>query len=85
MRNHNKHDQSVVSVTTEDIESDPMLDHDSDLSDVPLGEQRPLLLRGVSAISVMGTVRLTDGELVYVPPATADPRGMNLGLAECTS
>jgi hypothetical protein len=38
-------------------------------------ERRPLLPRQVSAISVMGTVRLTDGGIVYIPTATADPRG----------
>lgn len=43
-------------------------------------ELRPLLNREVSSISIMGTVRLTensiDGELVYVPTPTADPRGI---------
>lgn len=69
---------------TEDVESSALLSKDSGTStttpsDDPvselLGERRPLLARGVSTVSVIGTVRLTDGNLIYVPPATADPRG----------
>jgi hypothetical protein len=43
--------------------------------DVLEDEFRPLLARGVSSESVMGTVMLTDGDVVYIPPATSDPRG----------
>ena len=42
-------------------------------------ELRPLLERGISSISIMGTVRLTENsigeELIYLPTPTPDPRG----------
>ena len=31
-----------------------------------------------STTSVMGTVKLTEGTVVYIPTPTADPRGRNL-------
>lgn len=68
-------EDSVAMSTDPPHETTNDLDDDNDSTSRHLGERRPLLARGISAVSVIGTVRLTDGGLVYIPPATADPRG----------
>lgn len=40
-----------------------------------MSEYRPLLTTSGSAASIMGTVKLTENGIIYIPAATADPRG----------
>jgi hypothetical protein len=56
----------------------PRLDADLAPYNALEDEFRPLLGRGLSSESVMGTVTLTDGDVVYIPPATSDPQGLSL-------
>lgn len=38
--------------------------------------RRPLLEKAKSSAMVLRTVRLTAGDIVYIPAPTSDPRGM---------
>lgn len=40
------------------------------------------LAKGDKTTSVMGTVKLTEGAIIYIPSPTADPQGMFFSLLE---